>query len=184
MNCPTVPEDHPLLDRVRLADRTRHLSPHTEQAYSHWIKRFMRYHELRPVTEMGEPEIARFLSSLATASHVSASRQNQALNALLFLYHEVLGKKIGLIQDVVRAKRAKRLLVVLTRKEVRCLLGGHRGVPWLMTMSLYGGRLRLMKCVWFPKGTKYGLKWVGSGLTKSCRTTREDLKSGDRYLAF
>jgi integron integrase len=146
VNCPTVPEDHPLLDRVRLAARTRHLSPHTEQAYSHWIRRFVRFHELRPVAEMGEREIARFLSSLATASHVSSSTQTQALNALLFLYHEVLEKKIGLIQGVVRAKRAKQLPVVLTREEVRCLLGGLSGVPWLMAMLLYGGGLRLMEC--------------------------------------
>lgn len=142
----TVPMDHPILDRTRKAARTRHLSRHTEQAYSHWIKRFMSFHELRPVADMGEPEIGRFLSSLATVSHVSASTQNQALNALLFLYHEVLEQKIGLIQGVVRAKRAKRLPVVLTKEEVRRLLGCLGGTPWLMAMLLYGGGLRLMEC--------------------------------------
>lgn len=80
----TVPRDHSVLDQVRKAARTRHLSHHTEQAYCHWIKRFMTFHELRPITEMGEPEIGRFLSSLTTASHVSASTQNQALNASCF----------------------------------------------------------------------------------------------------
>jgi integron integrase len=106
----------------------------------------MSFHELRPVADMGEPEIGRFLSNLATAFHVSASTQNQALNALLFLYHDVLEKKIGLIQGVVRAKRAKRLPVVLTKEEVRRLLGCLTGTPWLMAMLLYGGGLRLMEC--------------------------------------
>ncbi|MEX5281950.1 integron integrase [Nitrospira tepida] len=143
---PTVPGDHPLFDRIHLAARARHLSHHTEQAYCHWIKRFMSFHELRPVADMGEPEIGRFLSSLATASQVSASTQNQALHALLFLYHEVLEKEIGLIQGVVRAKRGKRLPVVLTKEEVRRLLGCLSGTPWLMAMLLYGGGLRLMEC--------------------------------------
>lgn len=127
--CSTFSRDHPLLDQVRIAARTRHLSRHTKQTYSHWIKRFMSFHELRPVGDMGEPEIGRFLSSLATASHVSASTQNQALNALLFFYHEVLEKKIGLIQGAVRAKRAKRLPVVLTKKEVSHLLGCLSDTP-------------------------------------------------------
>lgn len=143
---PTVPGDHPLLEQVRLAARTRHLSHHTEQAYCHWIKRFMSFHHLRPVGDMSEPEIGGFLSGLATASQVSASTQNQALNALLFLYHDVLEKKIGLIQGVVRAKRAKRLPVVLTKEEVRRLLGCLSGTPWLMAILLYGGGLRLMEC--------------------------------------
>ena len=136
----TVPTDPTILDRVRKATRTRHLSHHTEQAYCHWIKRLL------PVAEMGEPEIGRFLSSLATASHVSASTQNQALNALLFLHDEILEKKIGLIQGVVRAKRAKRLPVVLTKEEVKRLLGCLSDRPWLMAMLLYGGGLRLMEC--------------------------------------
>jgi len=95
---------------------------------------------------MGEPEIARFLSALAQEGHVSASTQNQALNAILFLYHEVLEKKIGLIQGVVRAKRPTRLPVVLTREEVKKVLGCLSGIPWLMAMILYGAGLRLMEC--------------------------------------
>jgi site-specific recombinase XerD len=134
------------LEQVRVAARARHLSHNTAQAYSNWIKRFMSFHGSRHAADMGEPEIGRFLSSLATASQVSASTQNQALNALLFLYHEVLEKKIGLIQGVVRAKRAKRLPVVLTKDEVRRLLGCLSGTPWLMTMLLYGAGLRLMEC--------------------------------------
>src|SRR5437899_6726478 len=84
-----------LLDRVRDAIRTRHYSYRTEKAYVHWIKRFIFFHNKRHPIEMGEPEVARFLSSLASDGHVSASTQNQAFNALLFLYKEVLGKKIG-----------------------------------------------------------------------------------------
>lgn len=95
---------------------------------------------------MGEAEIGRFLSSLATESHVSASTQNQALNALLFLYQEILHLKIGFIDGVIRAQRPKRLPVVLTKDEVRKILGGLNGTPWIMTMLLYGAGLRLMEC--------------------------------------
>jgi hypothetical protein len=83
-----------LLDQVRIAIRTRHLSPHTEHAYVGWIKRSIFFHNTRHPAEMGEPEIGRFLSSLATDARVSASTQNQALNALLFLYNQVLDRKI------------------------------------------------------------------------------------------
>jgi len=143
---PTPPGKPKLLDQVRQAIRTRHLSPHTEQAYVGWIKRFIFFHNKRHPTEMAEAEIGNFLSSLATDAKVSASTQNQALNALLFLYHEVLDKKIGLIQGVVRAKRPSRLPVVLTKEEVQRLLNSINGTPWLMAMLLYGAGLRLMEC--------------------------------------
>ncbi|WP_447861609.1 integron integrase [Nitrospira calida] len=142
----TVPGDHPLLEQVRLAARTRHLSRHTEQAYCHWIKRIMSFHHLRPVADMGEPDSGRFLSSVATASHVSASTQNQPLNALLLLDHDVLEKKIGLIEGVVRAKRAKRLPVVLTKETVSRLLGCLSNTPRLMAMLMDGGGFRPMEC--------------------------------------
>lgn len=95
---------------------------------------------------MGETEIGRFLSSLASDLHVSPSTQNQALNALLFLYREVLERQIGLIQGVVRAKRPRRLPVILTKEEVKRLLGCLKGTPWLMGVLLYGAGLRLMEC--------------------------------------
>ena len=135
-----------LLDQVRQAIRSRHFSPHTEQAYVGWIKRFIFFHDKRHPIEMGESEIGRFLSSLATDSRVSASTQNQALNALLFLYQSVLERRIGLIEGVVRAKRPRRLPVVLTKDEVRRLLQGLSGPSWLMAMLLYGAGLRLMEC--------------------------------------
>jgi integron integrase len=96
---------------------------------------------------MDEQEIARFLSSLATVRRVSASTQNQALNALLFLYREALGKEIGYVNGVIRAKRPTRLPVVLTRQEVRAILALLVGPEWIMGMLLYGAGLRLMECL-------------------------------------
>jgi len=132
---------------VREAIRTRHYSYRTEKAYVHWVKRFILFHNKRHPSQMGEGEIAAFLSSLASESHVSASTQNQALNALLFLYHEVLAKDIGYIKGVVRAKRPKRLPVVLTREEVKSILGQLQELDWIMAVLLYGAGLRLMECL-------------------------------------
>ena len=108
-----------LLDQMRQAIQTGHYSNKTEKAYVHWIKRYIFFHAKRHPLEMAEPEIAEFLSNLATEGRVSASTQNQAFNAILFLYNEVLSKKIGMIDGVVRAKRLQRLPVVLTKDEVK-----------------------------------------------------------------
>ncbi len=140
-----IPSTGPLLDRVRKAIQARHLSPRTEEAYSGWIERFIQQSQARP-EEMGEVEIGRFISRLASESRVSASTQNQALNALLFLYREVLGKEIGFIDGVVYAKRPKRLPVVLSRDEVRRVLEKMNGTPRLMASLLYGAGLRLLEC--------------------------------------
>jgi site-specific recombinase XerD len=107
MNFPAPPKPK-LLEQMRQAIRTRHYSDRTEKAYVHWIKRFIFFHNKRHPIEMAEAEIGRFLSALATDSKVSASTQNQALNALLFLYKEVLDKQIGFVDGVVRAKRPHR----------------------------------------------------------------------------
>jgi len=96
---------------------------------------------------MGEHEITQFLSALAVDGHVSASTQNQALCALLFLYRHVLDQNVGWLDDVVRAKRPQRLPVVLTRHEVKALLGALEGVHWLMASLLYGAGLRLLECL-------------------------------------
>ena len=135
-----------LIDQVRQAIRTRHYSPRTSETYVHWIKRFIFFHNKRHPAEMAEPEIARFLSNLARESRVSGSTQNQALNALLFLYHQVLGKEIGYVNGVVRAKKAPRLPVVLTRGEIQALLGYLNGSEKIMATLLYGAGLRLMEC--------------------------------------
>jgi len=146
VNTPARPPKPKLLDQVQQAIRRRHYSDRTEKAYVHWIKRFIFFHNKRHPAELAEFEIAQFLSSLATEGRVSASTQNQALNALLFLYHEVLNKKIGMIDGVVRAKRPQRLPVVLTKDEVKKVLDRMIGAPRLMGLLLYGAGLRLMEC--------------------------------------
>jgi integron integrase len=142
-----TPQKPKLLNQVRQAIRTRYYSYMTEKAYVGWIKRFIFFHNKRHPAEMGEAEIGRFLSALATDSHVSASTQNQALNALLFLYREILKKDIGYVNGVVRAKRPHRLPVVLTLQEVRSVVGCLDGSHWIMAMLLYGAGLRLMECL-------------------------------------
>ena len=134
-----------LLDQVRDAVRVRHYSHRTEQAYVGWIRRFVIFHEKRHPTEMGAEEIRRFLTALAVQRHVSASTQNQALAALLFLYRDVLGRDPGWIDDVVRAKRPQRLPVVLTRVEVSQLLAVLDGTMWILATLLYGGGLRVIE---------------------------------------
>lgn len=146
VSAPATPPKPKLLDQVRQAIQRRHYSDRTEKAYVHWIKRYIFFHDKRHPREMAEAEIAQFLSSLATEGRVSASTQNQALNSLLFLYSEVLSKKIGLIGGVVRAKRPQRLPVVLTKDEVKKVLDQMNGGPRLMAILLYGGGLRLMEC--------------------------------------
>ncbi len=136
-----------LLDQVRDAIRTRHMSYRTEEAYVHWIKRYILFHQKRHPSEMGPAEITRFLTCLAVERRVSASTQNQALAALLFLYREVLGCDPGWLDGIVRAKRPRRLPVVLTRPEVTALLGALRGTNWIMAMLLFGAGLRLSECL-------------------------------------
>jgi integron integrase len=135
-----------LLDRVRQAIRTRHYSRSTERTYCAWIRRFILFHGKRHPADLGAPEVRRFLSWLATDAKVSASTQNQALAAILFLYREVLEVDLPWIDNIVHAKRPGRLPVVLTRREVRQVMDQLRGVPHLMTLLLYGAGLRLMEC--------------------------------------
>ena len=142
----TPSADSPLLERVLQAAAARHYSPETQKAYVGWTSRFMRLHPDVPPESLGEAEIGRFLSDLATQGHVSASTQNQALHALIFFFQHVLGKQIGLVEGVVRAKRPERLPVVLSRDEVRAILGRMKGSTQLMAALLYGAGLRLMEC--------------------------------------
>jgi integron integrase len=136
-----------LLDQVRLAIRTRHYSIRTEEAYVQWIKRFILFHHKRHPKEMGGDEVSQFLSDLAVRQHVAASTQNQALSAILFLYQEVLKQEIGWLDDVVRAKKAKKLPVVLSREEVKAVLTVLSDHKWVMANLLYGSGLRLMECI-------------------------------------
>ena len=141
------PAQPKLLDRVRHAIRARHYSPRTEQAYVHWIRRYIFFHGLRHPAEMGKPELTAFLSHLAVRERVSASTQTQALSALVFLYRNVLDGEIGLLEGVVRAKRPARLPVVLTRDEARRLFANMDGVVLVACRLLYGSGLRLLECL-------------------------------------
>ena len=142
-----APPKPKLLDRVRDAIRTRHYSYRTEEAYVGWIRRFILFHNKRHPAEMGKAEIKQFLTALAVERNVAASTQNQALAAILFLHKEVLECDPGWLDDVVRAKRPRRLPVVLTRPEVEALLTVLDGVAWIMATLLYGSGLRLRECL-------------------------------------
>ncbi|MDA3912641.1 integron integrase [Oleiagrimonas sp.] len=136
-----------LLDQVRQCMRVRHYSLRTEQAYVAWIRRFILANHKRHPREMGGAEVERFLTSLAVEGQVAAGTQNQALAALLFLYKEVLKQELPWMENVVRAKRPRRLPVVLTRDEVHRLLAQLEGRDWLMAGLLYGAGLRMMECL-------------------------------------
>lgn len=140
-------ESKKLLDQVRDAIRTKHYSIRTEKAYVDWIKRFILFHGKRHPKDMGAPEIEAFLTHLAVNEHISASTQNQALAALLFLYREVLRQDVDLPSHAVRAEKPRRLPTVLSKDEVRQVLGQMSGTQQLMARLLYGCGLRLMECV-------------------------------------
>jgi integron integrase len=125
----------------------RHRSRRTEQAYVGWIRRFVRFHGMRHPAQMGEVEIERYLTHLAEEGKVSASTQSQAASALIFLYKAVLGRKLGWVDGVVRAKAPRRLPVVLTRSEVRAVLEHLHDSKLLVAMLLYGSGLRLLECL-------------------------------------
>jgi len=135
-----------LLDRVREANRLRHGSRSTEKFYIAWIRRYILFHGKRHPAEMGAPEVAQFLSALAVEGKVATSTQNQALSALLFLYRYVLHQDLPWLDDVVRARRPKRLPVVLTREEVKAIISRLDGTPRLMATLLYGSGLRVLEC--------------------------------------
>jgi integron integrase len=136
-----------LLDRLHEAIRQRHYSRRTEEAYAHWIKRFIFFHGKRHPSDLGEVEVTAFLNHLAVQRNVAASTQNQALSALLFLYNNVLGKELQWLDGLTRARRPERLPVVLSREEVTYLLAAMDGVTWLMANLLYGTGMRLMECL-------------------------------------
>lgn len=134
-----------LLDQVRSAIRVRHYSLRTEDIYIQWIKHFIFFHKKRHPEEMGENEIREFLTHLAVNKHVAASTQNQALSALLFLYKNVLNLELEWIDNVVRAKKPKRLPVVLSQNETTRLLNHLKGVHRLIGHLMYGSGMRLME---------------------------------------
>ncbi len=136
-----------LLDQVREALLLRHYSRRTVDAYVGWVRRFVLFHGKKHPAVLGAAHVTAFLSNLALERSVSASTQNQALAALLFLYSEVLERNLEALHGMVRAKRPARLPVVMTREEVAAVLGKLSGTERLMASVLYGSGLRLYECL-------------------------------------
>lgn len=136
-----------LLDRVRDVIRKRHYSRRTEEVYVSWVKQFILFHNKQHPEKLGAGDVERFLTHLAVKRQVAASTQNQALNALVFLYKRVINSPLGDLQGITRAKRHRTIPVVLSRAEVGAVLAHLDGVYWLMAFLLYGAGLRLMECV-------------------------------------
>ena len=136
-----------LLDQVREQIRLRHYSIRTEQAYVSWIKRYILFHDKKHPKDMDKAEIEAFLTYLAKDLNVSSSTQNQAFNALLFLYNQVLSKSLDDKINAVRAKKPRRLPTVMTNEEAMKVVKGLSGSNKLMAKLLYGSGLRLMECL-------------------------------------
>jgi integron integrase len=141
------PQPPRLLDQVRQVARVKHLALSTEDCYTQWVKRFILFHNKRHPRDMGPLEIQAFLTHLAVNRHVAASTQNQALNALVFLYTQVLQRDPGQFAGFTPAQRPARLPEVLSVDEVRRVLAGLDGTPGLICRLLYGSGLRLMEAM-------------------------------------
>jgi site-specific recombinase XerD len=141
------PEIKDLIDDIVKHIRMRRYSIRTEKTYVDWCIRFIRYHEGKLPQALGGEGIRVFLEDLVIRGNVAASTQNQALNALIFMYREVLDIDVGTIGEFVRARRPRRLPVVLSQMEVSCLLANMEGIHKVMASLLYGAGLRLMECI-------------------------------------
>ena len=161
-----------LMDRLREAIRVRHYSLRTEEAYRQWVRRFILFHGKRPPASMGEPEVSAFLSHLAVDRNVAASTQNQALSAILFLYTPVFGRDLDWL-EVIRAKRPRRLPVVLPREEVRRVLREMTGINGLLARLMYGTGMRAMESLQLRvKDVDFAYRQIiireGQGQQRSC----------------
>ena len=181
---------------VREKIRTRHLSLRTEHAYLQWVRRYVAFHRRRHPRELGAPEVEQFFSYLAVHRKVSAATQNQAMQALLFLYRHVLEIELPWLSNVTRATHAKRLPVVLSRAEVRALLAQLDGATWLVASLLYGSGLRLSEglrlrvkdvvvergelIVRSGKGGKDRVTMLPQALARRCAPTSRDCTPGSR----
>jgi len=139
--------EHKLLDIIRSELRVRHYSLRTEKVYISWIKKFIIYHNKQHPSGLGVSEIRSFINHLAVEKNVSSSTQNQALQAILFLYKEVLKQDIGWIDEIKRAERIKHIPVVFSKGEAKNILMQMRGVKRLIASLLYGSGLRLNECL-------------------------------------
>lgn len=141
------PPPKKLLDQVREMIRLKHYSRRTEKSYVSWIRRFILFHDKRHPQDMGNREIEAFLTDLAVKQKVAASTQNQAFNALLFLYRIVLKKELEGQINAIRARRPRRLPTVLSRQEARQVIEAMSGTQQLVVKLLYGCGLRLLECL-------------------------------------
>jgi len=141
MQLPSLPE------RIHNVARVKHMSFRTEDAYCHWIHRYLAFHHEQPPEHLREKHISAFLTHLATEREVAASTQNVALNAIVFLYHEVLKIDLGTFPKYARAHRPKRLPVVFSQREIGLLISNMSGAPALVAALLYGSGLRLMEAL-------------------------------------
>ncbi len=167
-----------LLDQVRTVIRTKHYSRRTEEAYIYWIKKYIFFHNRGHPKEIGEKDINAFISYIANKENVSAATQNQALYSLIFLYKYVLKQEFGQIGDFVRAKKPKRLPVVLNKDEVKIIISHLNGVPWLMVNLLCGSGLRQIECI---HSIKQGNKAL-SFLTERSVDQESPLYTGDSCI--
>lgn len=136
-----------LLEKISTIMRVRHYSKRTEEAYIHWVIRYIRFHNTTHPTLLNQAHAEQFLTSLAVDDKVSASTQNQALNAILFLYKDVLHTPLGSLAEITRANRTLRIPVVFTSKEVRAILSHMNGTPLIVATILYGSGLRLLEAL-------------------------------------
>lgn len=142
-----MPNEPKVMDQLRNALHSRHYSPRTVQAYCRWVRRFLHFHKLRHPAEMADAEINEFLTYLAVEEHVSASTQTQALAALIFFYRNVVGYEVGELGGLIRARKSRHVPVVLTRDEVKAVLGNLDGDMSLIASLMYGTGMRLMECL-------------------------------------
>ncbi len=136
-----------LMEIARRKMRERRYSQRTEEAYVHWIRRYIEFHGRRHPAELGPDDVKKFLSDLAVTQQVAASTQNQALQSLLFLYGRVLGKPLPRIDGIAPARRTRHIPVVLSQREVRALLGQLSDPVRLCAVLMYGSGLRVAECL-------------------------------------
>jgi integron integrase len=178
MSGPKEDQQPRILDEVRRVLRVHHYSIHTEQSYIEWIVRFVRFHGMRSREALfpAEPKIEAFLSDLAVRGNVAPSTQNQAMNALVFLYKRVLRHSLDGVIDAVRAQKKRNAPVVMTREEVAAVISLMEGTPQLIAKLLYGSGLRIMEAVQLRvKDIDFDMKQV---------TVRSGKGDKDRFTTF
>ncbi len=144
---PAQPKSPRLLEQVSITCRRRHLSRRTEEAYRVWIRQYIFFHDKQHPLTVGAAGVVAFINHLAANRHVAASTQSQALNALVFLYRDVLGQEVGHLEGLQRVQRIRRVPVVMSPEEVRDVLAAMHGTPRLMAEVLYGAWLRVTECI-------------------------------------